>query len=214
MKKYRVILFGGSFDPIHIGHLAVAQCSIETLSADKLIFIPARRSPHKDQSPSACGRDRIEMVRLAVGGKTYFQVSDCELFRPEPSYTFDTITHFHKIFGPDTQFFWLLGADAVSDLPRWHRIDEVMEICRICIMYRGGFEKPELESLKDRFSPERLKCLEQDIVETPLVDISSSQIRRQIAEGIPTSKALPEPVWRYICQKGLYGYVPQPPDAK
>jgi len=210
----RIILFGGSFDPIHTGHLSVAQCAIETLAADKLFFIPARRSPHKQNNPSAAGRDRMEMIRLAVEGKIYFQVSDCELLRPQPSYTLDTVMHFHKILASDTQLFWLAGADAVSDLPQWRSIERVMQLCRICIMYRGGFEKPDFDILKDRFSPEQIASLRRDTIQTPLVDISSSQIRGQLATGLPSPQGLPEPVLRYIRQKGLYGYIPPSLDRK
>jgi len=199
-----VILFGGSFDPIHNGHLAVARYAFEHLGADRLVFIPARRSPLKACGPSADGELRLAMIRLAIVGQEGFSVSDCELHRPEPSYTFDTIRHFRDQFGSAAQLVWLVGADMINDLDKWYRIEELMEMCRLCMMYRGGVERPRLERLVGVFGDARVRQLEADILQTPLVDASSSDIRSRLAAGQPVDALLPPQVLACIRHNGLY----------
>ena len=202
--KHVVILFGGSFDPIHNGHLSVAAYAFEHLRADRLFFIPARRSPHKSAGPSADGQARSEMIRRAISGKEGFSVSDCELQRPEPSYTFDTVRQFRDQFGSDADLFWLIGADAINDLDKWYRIDELLGLCRLCIMYRGGLKRPDLQRLIPIFGATRVRQLENDVLPTPLIDASSSEIRSRIASGKPVDELLPEKVAAYIQKEGLY----------
>lgn len=202
--KHVVILFGGSFDPIHNGHLTVADYAFEHLRADRLFFIPARRSPHKSAGPSADGQARMEMIRCAISGKEGFCVSDCELHRPEPSYTFDTVRQFRDQFGFDADLFWLIGADTINDLDKWYRIDELLELCRLCIMYRGGLKRPDLERLVPAFGATRVGQLENDVLATPLIDASSSEIRDRIAAGKPVDELLPEKVADYIRKTGIY----------
>ena len=204
-RRRNVILFGGSFDPSHTGHLTVAAYAFERLSADRLVFIPARRSPHKSNGPSASGAARLAMIRLAISGRDGFAVSDCELHRPEPSYTLDTVRHFRGQFGSDAELFWLLGADAAADLDRWYCIGELLDACRICIMYRGGMARPDLGRLVSAFGPARVGQLEQDILATPLVDASSTTIRARLAAGEGVDALVPAAVQAYIHAHGLYG---------
>ena len=206
-KRDRIVLFGGSFDPIHNGHLAVAGYAFEHLSADRLIFIPARRSPHKTHGPSADGASRLAMIRLAISGRTGFEVSDCELHRADPSYTLDTVRHFREAVGSAGELFWLVGADAIGDLDKWYRIDEVLAMCRVCIMYRGGLPRPDLGRLVCAFGAERAAQLERDILPTPLVDASSSEIRPRLAAGLPVDDLVPAGVLAYIRDHGLYGVI-------
>ncbi|NLK42613.1 MAG: nicotinate (nicotinamide) nucleotide adenylyltransferase [Planctomycetes bacterium] len=203
--KQKIILFGGTFDPIHNGHLAVAADAFERLRADRLFFIPVRRSPHKTQPPAASGQDRLAMIRLAIKDREGFAVSDCELRRPEPSYTLDTILHFRERFGPEAELYWLVGADAVQSLERWHRIEEILEQCRVCIMHRGRMPRPDLRRLVPALGADRVAQLGKNILPTPLVDISSTAIRARLAAGQPVQGLVPEPVLKYIRQKGLYG---------
>ena len=200
----RIILFGGSFDPIHVGHIEVAASAIEKLGADGIIFIPAKRSPHKPDSPSVCAEDRLKMVSLAIEGYPLFSVSDCEITRAEPSYTLDTVKHFCDMFGCDTEVCFLLGADTIADLPKWHRIEELMCLCRFCTMYRGGMDLPDFDRLSGVFSDERIAQLQADIVETPLVDISSTEIRARSAVGESIDAMVGPEVADYIKQNGLY----------
>ena len=128
--KDRIILFGGTFDPVHLGHTTVAAFAAEQIGADEVVFIPAKRSPHKNVFPVASGALRVEMLRLALGGTAKFSVSSCELERPAPSYTFETLSMFAGRYGPKSQLYWLVGADDLCDLGCWHRVDDVLDLCR------------------------------------------------------------------------------------
>lgn len=203
--RENIILFGGSFDPIHTGHLAVASYAFEHLCGARLVFIPARRSPHKSASPAADGAARALMIRLAIAGREGFEVSDCELRRSDPSYTLDTVREFRREFGSEAVFFWLVGADAIGELEHWYRIDELMGLCRICIMYRGGMCRPDLSRLVGAFGSARVRQLEKDILATPLIDASSTDIRARLAAGESVEELVPRAVLTYIRQNGLYG---------
>ncbi len=200
----KIILFGGTFDPVHIGHIEVAQSAAEKNDASKVILIPARRSPHKEQKPAAPDEDRIAMLKLAIAGKKLFQISPVELNRAEPSYTIDTIRHFRQKFGPACQLYWLIGADMLKDLPRWHRIDELMKECTICVMNRGGFDRPDFNGLIAKLGAEVVEKLRQNQIETPLIEISSTDIRQKLSQGQDVSKFLHPDVLNYIKSHRLY----------
>ena len=163
----KIVLFGGTFDPVHIGHIEVAQVAADKINASKVILIPARRSPHKNKQPIASDIDRIEMLQLAVEHKKTFQISNVELNRAEPSYTIDTIRQLHQKFGDECVFYWLIGADMLKDLPLWHKINDLLDECNICVMNRGGYEKSDFESLRGKLSKEKIEKLRQNMIETP-----------------------------------------------
>jgi nicotinate-nucleotide adenylyltransferase len=205
MTSQGLILFGGSFDPVHQGHLTMAAFAMRYLNAEQLIFIPAARSPLKTSAPVASGQHRMDMVRLAIEGLNCYQVSDCELIRTQPSYTIDTISQFRDQYGPTVPLYWLVGADALSELARWSRIEELLDLCRICILYRAGFDIPSLQGLEGQLSPGHIQQLARDVIPTPLVDTSSTQIREKIAHGRDVDTLLPPAVWEFILKNGLYG---------
>jgi len=200
----KIILFGGSFDPIHTGHLRVAHYTLGELDANELIFIPARRSPHKTEMPTP-GCHRFAMIDKAIDGMDGFLVSDCELLRPEPSYTLDTVRFFRDQFGGEVVLHWLIGADQLADLENWYCIGELLNECRISVMVRAGYPPPDFSRFAEVFSPEIINRLKGDIVHTPQIDLSSTDIRRQLVAGDLASAALPSGVLRYIQQHHLYG---------
>jgi nicotinate-nucleotide adenylyltransferase len=206
MNKPGVILFGGSFDPVHCGHIAMADFAMRYLSAHKVFFIAASRSPHKAAAALAAGCQRLEMIRLAICDCPQWEVSDCELTRPQPSYTFDTVRHFRTHYGSDVPLYWLAGADAVPELPRWYRIEDLLDLCRLCILYRAGFKVPSLDELEGRLPPRHIDQLRKDVIPAPLVDISSTKIRQLIALGQEVESFLPPAVWGFIRHHRLYGY--------
>ena len=202
--KEKVILFGGTFDPIHYGHLRVADYACREISAREVVLIPARRSPHKSTLPIADGRARSEMISLAIEGRRKFRVSDCELKRAGPSYTLDTIRHFRDEYVKGTEFCWLVGADTVKDLGSWYGIGELVDECNLCVMFRAGFKRPDFSCLEKVLRPEQLEQLERNIVETPLIDINSTEIRRKLGSGASVRGMLEPKVLGYIKEKGLY----------
>ena len=207
MAKAKIILFGGSFDPIHNGHLRVAHTVLEKLGADQLILVPARRSPHKEYMPIS-GHHRLKMICRAISNSERFSVSACELNRPDPSYTLDTILFFREKCTSGAELYWLIGADQLADFDKWYKVSELLDICRICVMYRAGYPKPNFDRFRGLFGPDQIAKLERDVVETPLIDISSTEIRRKLANGVMPGDDLPEPVIYYIQENQLYGYVP------
>lgn len=204
MSHLKTALFGGTFDPIHNGHIAVARSASELIGADKLIFIPAKRSALKADSPFAPDADRMQMIRLATCGIEKFEVTDFELQRPAPSFTIDTVRHFKKKLGSDAELYWLIGTDSVSELDRWHKIKELIDQCNIACMYRAGYELPDFSVFADKLGDARVDKLQSNILATPLVDISSTQIRARLKKGLDVSDMLNPRVAEYIKSKGLY----------
>jgi nicotinate-nucleotide adenylyltransferase len=203
MVTSKIVLFGGTFDPVHLGHTKVASHARRHIGAEKVIFIPAKRSPLKGFMPRAGDEDRLAMLNLATEDDPEIQVSDCELKKPAPSYTLDTI----KMFGvqhPRAEFYWLVGADGVDDLRLWHNIADLLDACNICTMYRGGYEKPDFGKYEPIWGPQRVEKLQKNVIETPLVELSSTAIRRRIAEGKDVSEMLHPAVVHYIEHHNLY----------
>jgi nicotinate-nucleotide adenylyltransferase len=200
----KLILFGGSFDPIHKGHLDVASYSFEKIGADKLFFIPAKRSPHKEDFPSASEADRVSMIRLAIGEQQRFAVSDFELKRPAPSYTIDTVFEFKKEYGDLTEIFWLIGADMIKELDKWHRVGELIDACNLCVMYRAGFKRPDFTEFREHLGQNRVEKLDKFVISTPLIDISSTEVRQNLAKRRDVSGFLAGSVLGYIAENKLY----------
>ncbi|MFA5292019.1 MAG: nicotinate (nicotinamide) nucleotide adenylyltransferase [Phycisphaerae bacterium] len=200
----KIILFGGTFDPVHTGHIEVAQAAAEKIGAKKVILIPARRSPHKNQKPLAEDIDRVSMLKLAIAGKNIFQISPIELNRAEPSYTIDTIHQVQQSFGSNYELYWLIGADMLSSLSKWYKIDELLNECNICVMNRGGFDKPDFDSLADKFSKDNIEKLRENSIETPAIEISSTEIRQKLFNDEDVSQYLHPKVLNYIRSRRLY----------
>ena len=204
MAKRKTALFGGTFDPIHLGHTTVASDALEHIGAEKIVFIPAKRSPLKGFLPRANDNHRLNMISLALAGEKYFQVSDYELKRPAPSYTLATILKFQADYGSETSIHWLIGADGIDDLAYWYKITELIDACNLTTMYRAGCEPPDFAKFKEIWGRERIEKLQRNIIPTPLVDISSTEIRNRIAENGDFAEMLHPAVADYIRKNGLY----------
>lgn len=204
MTQRRIALFGGTFDPIHLGHADVARVAAAQIGADKLIFIPAKCSPLKGFSPRADDEDRLAMITLAVAGRDDFAVSDCELRRPAPSYTLDTVRQFKREYGPQTSIHWLLGADGIEDLVHWYKVRELIDECNVTTMQRAGYAQPDFERFAPMWGPQRVAKLKRDVVETPLIDVSSTEVRRRLAAGEDVRGMLHPDVIEHIRRHGLY----------
>lgn len=204
MAKTKTALFGGTFDPVHIGHTTVAAHAGEAIGAQKVIFIPAKRSPLKSLAPEANDNQRLDMLNLATVKNDVFEVTDYELTKPGLSYTLRTVNHFGQVY-PDAELYWLLGADSIDDLPHWHGIEEVIDRCNVAVMYRGGFPQPDLSRFTDIWGASRVAKLERNIISTPLIPVSSTEIRRRLSRGEDVTDMLDEGVAAYIREHGLYG---------
>jgi len=204
MTKRTIALFGGTFDPIHLGHTGVAQAAAVQIAAEKVIFIPAKCSPLKGFSPHASDEDRLAMIALAIAGNDLFAASDCELKRPAPSYTLDTVRQFKDEYGPETSVHWLVGADTVADLVHWHRVRDLIDACNLTTMQRAGYPPPDFDRFESLWGPQRVAKLKRNVVETPRIDISSTEVRKRLAAGEDVTGMLHPDVIAYIRRHGLY----------
>jgi nicotinate-nucleotide adenylyltransferase len=204
MVQRTIALFGGTFDPIHLGHTTVARAAAEHIRAEKIIFVPAKRSPLKGFLPRASDEDRLQMITLAIADEERFEVSDYELSKPAPSYTLETVREFQKDYGKASSIYWLVGADGVNDLVYWHRIVDLIDACNLTTMYRAGCEPPNFTKFESIWGRGRVEKLQRNVVQTPLIDISSTEIRSRIADGLEVTSLLHPAVAEYIRKEQLY----------
>ena len=188
----RIGLFGGSFDPVHLGHLLVAQSALEELALARLYFIPAAQSPFKPDCHPAGGAERSRLLRLALAGKTNCEVDDQEIKRGGISYTVDTLRNYARRF-PDVELFYLIGADNVASLPKWRDAAELAGLAEFVAIPRPG--EPAV-SFPPPFRGRMLKGF-------PL-GLSSSQIRERVRAGLPIDHLVSPPVAEAIRNNQLY----------
>ncbi len=194
-------LYGGSFDPPHLGHMAIARQALETFAADRLVFLPASHSPLKPGTPTATDGERLEMLRLATDGEPRFAVSDFELRKGGISYTVDTLRAW-RLRHPDDSIVFIAGMDSLLTLHAWREPLEIVRLCTFVTFRRPGFPLPAPDELR---LPNDIagKLLEQ-VVDGPLVDISSSDVRDRAARGEPLNGLVPHPVADFIAAHRLY----------
>ena len=197
-------LFGGSFNPIHVGHLIVGRAILEHVGLARLVFIPSANPPHKRGLELADAADRLEMVRLAIAGEPGFELSDVEIRRSGPSYTILTVEGYRRSLSAEAAIYWIIGGDTLGELHTWYRVAELVDMCRIVTAVRPGFAEPDLSHLRGQLSPSQIKRLCEDVLPTPPIDVSASDIRRRIQEGRSIRYLVPERVREYIEKRGLY----------
>ncbi len=198
----RHILFGGSFDPIHIGHLIVARAAKEKCNAAGVLLMPARVSPHKMQRPMTAGQHRFNMISLAIKADPAFAVSKVEINRTGPSYTWDTLDALEKA-QPDHEFVLLLGWDQLARLGTWYRAEELLARVDVAVLPRGdgtGGKIPRPAGVSARIWRKVLAA----VIDTPRIDISSTAIRDRVRRGLSIEYLVPEAVGRYIMRRRLY----------
>ncbi len=202
--RQRIGIFGGTFDPIHVGHLLIAEHAREHLQLEQIRFIPAATAPHKQDQRATEAKQRWEMVQLAIGGNPYFVADDRELRRGGTSYTVDTLSDL-KAELPQAELILLIGADSLAELHTWREPTRICELAFVAVLARGGREQPDLQLLKP-YMPEREHSqLDEHLVPLPQVEISSSQIRQRIAQGQSVRYQLHPAVEAYIAAQGVYG---------
>ncbi|MBS3820746.1 MAG: nicotinate (nicotinamide) nucleotide adenylyltransferase [Planctomycetes bacterium] len=200
------LVFGGTFDPIHHGHLIVARAVAETMGVPRVLLVPAAANPLKGGAV-ADGPQRLDMCRLAVAEDPLFSVSDIEIDRQPPSYTVDTVEQVQRQGG------WgrlgvVVGADMLDELPQWHRVEELLTAVDIIIVPRPprtpGDVKDTLDGLRETLGTGPVARLKQAIVHAPMIDISATQIRRRIAEGRSIRYLTPPKIAGFISKHNLY----------
>jgi nicotinate-nucleotide adenylyltransferase len=201
----RLGVFGGSFDPPHEGHLLLADCCWRLASLDEVAFVPAAQQPLKPLGPIASDADRLAMLRAAIAGRAEFSASSLEIERGGVSYTVETLRALKRA-RPATELYFLMGADSLGDFPAWLEPATICELATPLVVRRAGSPAPDFSKLAPFVSPQRLSEITAAEVEMPLTPISSSEIRRLIAEGGDWRAMVPKAVAGYIEGRRLYGY--------
>lgn len=200
----RLGILGGTFDPIHYGHLLLAECCLEAEGLDQIWFMLAATPPHKLQQTISPAKARLEMVNLALAGHPVFKSSSLELDRGGVSYTVDTLAEI--LHGdPGCELFLLLGADSWQDLPNWHQPAEICQLATPIIVNRAGGPAPDFTIAADLLSPDHLSETQPLHVTMPAIDLTSSDLRARAAAGQSLRYRTPSAVEQYIEQHQLYG---------
>jgi len=190
----KIGLYGGSFDPVHFGHLIVAQEVCERFALDRVIFIPAAQSPLKPSAVHASAADRLAMLEAAIEGDPRFAVSDIELRRGGLSYTLDTVREFQALHPSDT-FYWIIGADQAARLPQWHAVDQLAKMVEFIVVDRPGSLAAQMATVPG---------LQLHRVPRRLIDISSTELRERARRGLPLEYFIPHKALVYLKEHCLY----------
>lgn len=196
----KIGIFGGTFDPIHLGHLATAEAVRETFALDEILFIPAARPPHKLARHVTDEIHRLTMTTLATRSNKFFRVSDMEIKRTGLSYTLDTMDELHKQFGAATELFFIIGADSLADLSKWHEAKKLVARSHFIATTRPGVDV-DFSATEKFFGA---ACEHIHRVTTPAIEISSTEIRKRVKLGRSIKYLVPEAVEEYILREGLY----------
>ena len=200
MKKRKIGIMGGTFDPIHLGHLVVANEVLNTYGLDEMIFVPAGNPPHK-RGTVASSHDRYLMTVMATLCNDKFKVSDIEVRNSAKSYTLSTIIEFKNLY-KDAEFYFITGTDAIIDLPNWHAPEKLIGLCKFIAVNRPGVSidmvQAKITEIKNIFSGDI------EILQAPMLQISSTDIRSRFRRGVSAKYLLPESVEQYIIKNNLY----------
>jgi nicotinate-nucleotide adenylyltransferase len=199
--KQRLGIMGGTFDPIHIGHLVTAEAVRNEFQLEKVIFIPAGNPPHKQSNQVTDSWHRYVMTVMATYSNPYFTVSPVELERNGPSYTIDTVKTLRKDYGQQTDFYFIIGADTVCALHTWHNIDDIFELCQFVAATRPG-SRCSIDQVIHQFGTQGQRGIHR--LATPELEISSTDIRDKVRAGKSIKYIVPESVEMYIKKEGLY----------
>ena len=196
----RVGVIGGTFDPIHAGHLILAEQARDQLALEQVVFVPAGQPPHKATKQITASQHRLAMVQLAIADHVAFAVSRIDLDREGPCYSVETIALLQENWGPETEIYFLIGEDSLRDLPLWHQPDRLLRLCQIVAIQRPGYHV-DLNALDRQLAGAANRI---QTIASPLIDISSTDIRERVRENRSIRYLVPDAVRRYIEQHDLY----------
>ena len=197
----KIGVLGGTFDPIHLGHLIVAEEARARLNLTQTLFVPAGQPWLKTNNVISPAEHRVEMIRLAIADKPYFKLSTMEIERPGPTYTVDTIAALKGQLSPGAELFFILGWDNLIQLPQWREPSRLVKMCHLVAIPRVVYPTPDLASLEAAIPGLSQRVI---LLDKPWIDINASVIRQRVAQGLSISHLVPEPVERYIKQHRLY----------
>lgn len=201
----KIGIFGGTFDPVHMGHLILAEQCREQGKLDQVWFLPSASPPHKQGQSITRFEQRVEMLALALAGNPAFRIEEIESHREGPSYTADTLAEL-KQHNPDTELWLLLGTDSLLDLPQWYQPERILQQAGLLVMHRPEYHSPSEEELGQAFHflPKDAPIPLQWVLSPPLIDIASSDLRKRVSEGRSIRYLVPAAVECYIREKQLY----------
>jgi len=198
MRKYGVL--GGTFDPIHFGHLVIAEDAWAYLGLEKVFLVPAFSPPHKLNDSYSTFLHRVRMTQLAIADNPHLAISCIEAERPGPSYTVDTMRALQTVWGPDVEIHFIIGMDSLANILSWYKPDVLLTLCHLVVAERAGYNvdvdaiAQQLPGLRERMT----------FIDTPELSISSTDIQKRVAQGLPIRYQLPAKVEKYIVRNGLY----------
>lgn len=196
----KIGVLGGTFDPPHNGHLAIAVQALSQLNLAQVLFAPTRYPPHKNIDGITTIEHRLEMVRLAIANTPQFVLSRIDVDRDGPTYTVDTMRLLRAQFGNHTELFFIMGADSLANILTWHAPDELMRLCRLAVFHRPGFN-PNFDELEKHLPGLRERVV---FLASPALDIAASDLQRRLRANLPITLLVPPSVETYIAQHGLY----------
>ncbi len=203
-----VALFGGTFNPIHFGHLAIAEEVRNKHNIDKVIFVPTNLPPHKDSTDLADAKKRLIMTHLATVSNPCFETSSFEIDRGGKSYSIDTVKYFYQLFKGKAELYFIIGADMLTEISAWKNIDELLKMCRFIAVSRAGYDVQKIFNRHFLTSENYVvasELLENIIIEEmPILDISATNIRRRVTEWKSIKYLVPESVEQFIHNQQLY----------
>lgn len=195
-------IMGGTFDPIHYGHLVTAEAARCEFKLDKVVFVPSGQPPHKENQIITEAFHRFRMTEAAIRSNPHFEISREEMDRPGPSYAVDTVKHFQHVYGPEAKIYFITGADAILEILTWKNVEELIESCCFIAATRPGYQLNELREHLRVLQPHHLERILN--INVPAMAISSTEIRDRVAESRSIKYLLPEAVEKYIKQNNLY----------
>lgn len=197
----KIGILGGTFDPVHRGHLLIAEEARKALGIEEIVMVPAGQPPFKSSEPVTLSKHRLEMLRLAITGREHLWISGVEMERPGPSYTVDTIAEFQEKYRDEGELFFIIGWDSLSQIAEWRDPSRLISMCRLVAVARPGCERPDLQKLEASVPgiTKRVSWLDK-----PQIDISASAVRDKVARGEAIDNLVPKAVAEYIREHGLY----------
>jgi len=194
-------ILGGTFDPVHLGHLSIAKAAMDHAALERVLFIPAGQPRLKQAEPAASVSHRIAMVRLAIQDNPRFQVCDMEARRPGPTYSVDTLEELSVKLGPGADLFFILGMDVLGQLDRWKDPERVLTLCRLLVLDRPGEQTFDWAGFYNRVPKAEGRV---QMVTAPRLSVSATELRKLASAGQPLTGLVPDAVAEYIQQHGLY----------